>query len=69
MEDLLQTLLEVQEDQVVEVVKEITLQVVQVMQEHLQYQKVIMVVILNHKDLEQQQLEVVVEQLQSVLQE
>tara|TARA_R110000765_G_scaffold277416_1_gene375322 strand:- start:238 stop:447 length:210 start_codon:yes stop_codon:yes gene_type:complete len=69
MEELLQTLLEVQEDQVVEVVKEITLQVVQVMQEHLQYQKVIMVVILNHKDLEQQQLEVVVEQLQSVLQE
>tara|TARA_R110002020_G_scaffold435489_1_gene645662 strand:- start:240 stop:449 length:210 start_codon:yes stop_codon:yes gene_type:complete len=69
MGDLLQTLLEVQEDQVVEVVKEITLQVVQVMQEHLQYQKVIMVVMLNHKDLEQQQLEVVVEQLQSVLQE
>tara|TARA_R100000900_G_scaffold81516_1_gene64013 strand:+ start:461 stop:670 length:210 start_codon:yes stop_codon:yes gene_type:complete len=69
MGDLLQTLLEVQEDQVVEVVKEITLQVVQVIPLLLVHLKVIMVVMLNHKDLEQQQLEVVVEQLQSVLQE
>jgi hypothetical protein len=69
MEDLFQTLLEVQEDQVVEVVKEITLQVVQVIPLLLVHLKVIMVVMLNHKDLEQQQLEVVVEQMQSVLQE
>tara|TARA_R110001606_G_scaffold167820_1_gene312196 strand:- start:320 stop:478 length:159 start_codon:yes stop_codon:yes gene_type:complete len=48
MEDLLQTLLEVQEDQVVEVVIETILQEVQEMQEDLQYQKVILVVILKH---------------------
>tara|TARA_R110000782_G_scaffold40056_1_gene92590 strand:+ start:36 stop:194 length:159 start_codon:yes stop_codon:yes gene_type:complete len=48
MEELLQTLLEVQEDQVVEVVIETILQEVQEMQEDLQYQKVILVVILKH---------------------
>jgi hypothetical protein len=48
MEELLQTLLEVQEDQVVEVVIETILQEVQVMQEDLQYQKVMQVVILKH---------------------
>ena len=48
MEELLQTLLEVQEDQVVEVVIEIILLEVQVMQEGLQYQKVMMVVMLKH---------------------